>query len=226
MKRFSNIVEKTSKKSIIGIATMSGILLILSTILIVSIPNINFAGIDNIINNEVEENIVIKQDNSSLNENIINDHTVDKDTKLEVLDKDGRRCPLDNRLVKFSVKGPAEYRGGIAKNKPYRFYTNKAALESRTAEDSGDGLTVEEKIKAHLNHVLQDTLPVECGVNRVMLRSYTKAGDIVVTAKAEGLPAATISLRTQPVTVTDGLTTYMPSDGLRSVFDRGETPAT
>ena len=146
--------------------------------------------------------------------------------QVEVVDKDGRRCPLDNRLVKFSVKGPAEYRGGIAKNKPYRFYTNKAALESRTAEDSGDGLTVEEKVKAHLNHVLQDTLPVECGVNRVMLRSYTKAGNIVVTAKAEGLPAATISLRTQPVTVTDGLTTYMPSDGLRSVLDRGETPST
>lgn len=94
MKRFSNIVEKTSKKSIIGIATMSGILLILSTILIVSIPNINFAGIDNIINNEVEENIVIKQDNSSLNENIINDNTVDKDTKLEVDNTNN----VDNRL--------------------------------------------------------------------------------------------------------------------------------
>lgn len=94
MKRFSNIVEKTSKKSIIGIATMSGILLIISTILIVSIPNINFAGIDNIINNEVEENIVIKQDNSSLNENIINDNTVDKDTKLEVDNTNN----VDNRL--------------------------------------------------------------------------------------------------------------------------------
>lgn len=72
MKRFSNIVEKTSKKSIIGIATMSGILLIISTILIVSIPNINFAGIDN----------------------IINDNTVDKDTKLEVDNTNN----VDNRL--------------------------------------------------------------------------------------------------------------------------------
>ena len=146
--------------------------------------------------------------------------------QVEVVDKEGRRCPLDNRLVKFTVKGPAEYRGGIAKNKPLRIYGDKSSLTSRTAEDGGEGMTAAEKMKAHYNHALQDTLPVECGVNRVMLRSYTKAGDILVTAKAEGLPAAAISLRTQPVSVSNGLTTYMPSDGLLSVLDRGETPAT
>ncbi len=35
--------------------------------------------------------------------------------QFEVVDAQGRRCPLDNRLVKFSLKGPAEWRGGIAK---------------------------------------------------------------------------------------------------------------
>ncbi len=146
--------------------------------------------------------------------------------QVEVVDKEGRRCPLDNRLVKFSVKGSAEYRGGIAKNKPYKFYTNSASLTSRTAEQNGETLKVDEKVRASLNHVLQDTLPVECGINRVMLRSYRKAGEVVVTAKAEGLPDATLALRTQPVTVTDGLATFMPSDGLPSVLDKGETPAT
>ena len=34
--------------------------------------------------------------------------------QFEVVDKEGRRCPLDNRQVNFSVNGDAEWRGGIA----------------------------------------------------------------------------------------------------------------
>ena len=114
--------------------------------------------------------------------------------QVEVVDAQGRRCPLDNRLVKFDLKGVAEWRGGVAKGKD--------------------------------NHVLCDTLPVECGVNRVMLRSLAKAGTVTLTAKAAGLPEAKLTLTTKPVDVKDGLTTYMPSDGLKPVLDRGETPST
>lgn len=113
--------------------------------------------------------------------------------QVEVVDKDGRRHPLDNRLVKYTIKGQGEWRGGIAKGK--------------------------------FNHVFCDTLPVECGINRVMLRSTTKAGEVVLTAKAEGLPVATITLNTNPVEVEGGLSKYMPSDGLKCILDRGETPA-
>ena len=114
--------------------------------------------------------------------------------QVEVVDVQGRRCPLDNRLVKFALNGPAEWRGGVAKGKD--------------------------------NHVLCDTLPVECGVNRVMLRSLAKAGAVTLTAKAAGLPEAKLTLTTKPVDVKDGLTAYMPSDGLKPVLDRGETPST
>lgn len=114
--------------------------------------------------------------------------------QVEIVDKEGRRCPLDNRLIQWSVKGPAEYLGGVAKGKD--------------------------------NHVRCDTLPVECGINRVMLRSLKKAGNIIVTAKAKGMKNAMVTLQTQPVEVTGGLTTYMPSDGLKVRLDRGETPAT
>ncbi len=114
--------------------------------------------------------------------------------QVEVVDAQGRRCPLDNRLVKFALNGAAEWRGGIAKGKD--------------------------------NHVLCDTLPVECGVNRVMLRSLAKAGTVTLTAKAAGLPEAKLTLTTKAVEVKDGLTTYMPSDGLKPVLDRGETPST
>ncbi len=113
--------------------------------------------------------------------------------QVEVVDKDGRRCPLDNRLVKYVLKGQGEWRGGIAKGK--------------------------------FNHVFCDTLPVECGINRVMLRSTTKAGEVTLTAKAKGLPDASITLKTNAIEVVGGLTKYKPSDGLKCILDRGETPA-
>ena len=34
---------------------------------------------------------------------------------FEVVDAQGRRCPTDNRLINFTLTGPAEWRGGIAK---------------------------------------------------------------------------------------------------------------
>ena len=113
--------------------------------------------------------------------------------EVEIVDSCGHRCPLDNRLVKFSLSGPAEWRGGVAKGKD--------------------------------NHVLCDTLPVESGVNRVMLRSLTKAGTVTLTARAEGVADATVTFATQAVDAKDGIATYMPADGLRGVLDRGETPA-
>ena len=144
--------------------------------------------------------------------------------QVEVVDKQGRRCPLDNRLVKWSVKGPAEWRGGIAKNRPYDSYTNHVALASKSLTDHPEP---KKKADAHLNHVLCDTLPVECGVNRVMLRSVAgKAGAVTLTAKAKGLPTATITLNTKAIAAPKGgLTTFMPSDGLKPVLDKGETPA-
>ena len=144
--------------------------------------------------------------------------------QYEVVDANGRRCPLDNRLVKFTLKGLAEWRGGIAKNKPFGFSTNQAALTSKSASDEGSNPEFDKKRKATLNHVLCDTLPVECGVNRVMLRSLNKPGKVRLIAMAEGLPEAEIEFTTIPVEVINGLTSYMPSDGLKSVLDRGATP--
>lgn len=144
--------------------------------------------------------------------------------QYEIVDAKGKRCPLDNRQVKFTLKGPAEWRGGIAKNKPFVFSTNQAALTSTSALVEGSNPEFDKKRRATLNHVLCDTLPVECGVNRVMLRSLTKSGKVRLIAEAKGLPRAEIELVTAPVEVIDGLTAYMPSDGLKPILDRGETP--
>ena len=34
--------------------------------------------------------------------------------QVEVVDKNGKRCPLDNRMISFLLEGEAEWRGGIA----------------------------------------------------------------------------------------------------------------
>lgn len=114
--------------------------------------------------------------------------------QVEVVDREGKRCPLDNRIIKFDLKGEAEWRGGIAQGEN--------------------------------NYILSKNLPVECGINRVFVRSTTKAGKIMLTAKAEGLPDASVLLETIPVTIKDGLGTYLPQYTLKGRFDKGETPRT
>ncbi|RZL50219.1 MAG: glycoside hydrolase family 2 protein [Pedobacter sp.] len=74
------------------------------------------------------------------------------------------------------------------------------------------------------NYILSKQLPVEGGVNRVLIRSTTTAGKINITAKAEGLKTATIALETLPVIVNNGLSTQFPADGLKSNLKRGATP--
>ena len=114
--------------------------------------------------------------------------------QVEVVDKDGKRCPLDNRTVQFTLNGHAEWRGGIAQGEN--------------------------------NHILDTNLPVECGINRALIRSTTAAGKVTLTAQAKGLLSASLTLETVPVKVTGGLSTYLPQATLKGRLDRGETPST
>ena len=114
--------------------------------------------------------------------------------QVEVVDKDGQRCPLDNRTIQFTLKGQAEWRGGIAQGKN--------------------------------NHILDTNLPVECGINRALIRSTTAAGKVTLTPQAKGLLSASLTLETVPVKVTGGLSTYLPQATLKGRLDRGETPST
>jgi beta-galactosidase len=75
------------------------------------------------------------------------------------------------------------------------------------------------------NYILAKSLPVEGGVNRVLIRTTTQPGKITLTATADGLAPATVSLTAQPVTVQDGLATRLPGTGLPVSLQRGPTPA-
>ena len=76
------------------------------------------------------------------------------------------------------------------------------------------------------NYVLSRDLPVECGVNRVILRSTTKAGKVVVKATSEGLADEQISFETVPFETVGGLSTYVQGDHLEGRLNRGATPRT
>ncbi len=114
--------------------------------------------------------------------------------QVEVVDAQGHRNPIALDTVKFTLDGPAEWRGGIAQ---------------------GPG-----------NFVLARELPVEGGVNRVLVRSTTEAGAIKLRAEAQGLAPAVVELRSQPVVVSGGLSRRMPADGVPAQSVRGPTPAT
>jgi beta-galactosidase len=76
------------------------------------------------------------------------------------------------------------------------------------------------------NHVLAQSLPVEGGVNRALVRTTTQAGKIIVRARAEGLAPASLTLRSKPFAVNGGLASRLPSDGLAGSLKRGPTPST
>jgi beta-galactosidase len=74
------------------------------------------------------------------------------------------------------------------------------------------------------NYILSKALPVQAGVNRVIIRSGTDAGHIVLKAQADGLQAASISIDSKPFKVMNGLATYIPGSEMVATLKRGPTP--
>ena len=116
--------------------------------------------------------------------------------QVEVVDKKGRRCPLDNRFINFEMTGPGEWLGGIGKSQNLD------------------------------NFILDKALPVECGVNRVMVRSTRTAGHITVKATAKGLDPVEVAFNTEAIDDNGGLSTYFGGKVQPSYLACGETPST
>lgn len=76
------------------------------------------------------------------------------------------------------------------------------------------------------NHILSRSLPVECGVNRVLLRAGTEPGRISLRATSPGLRQAAVELTSVAAPRSGGISERLPADGLRPVFRRGPTPQT
>ena len=134
---------------------------------------------------------------------------------VEVVDQQGRRCPLDDRMVNFQLWGEAKWIGGIGTRNNKQFQQDEVNRD-KLLLDSSNKKNVSDNYVGHMS------LPVECGVNRVLVRSTTTAGEIGISVQAEGLKPAYLSLQTQPVNADR----YLPQLSLPCRLDRGETPPT
>jgi hypothetical protein len=137
---------------------------------------------------------------------------------VEVVDAEGNRCPTSLNPVSFTLSGAAEWRGGIAQGSATPVPANIAASDRASGGINPTPLLHED------NYILSKTLPVENGVNRVILRSLPSAGKIELHAEAEGLKSAEIELSSHAVLEKDRLSTTMPDAGLPSNLMRGPTP--
>ena len=147
--------------------------------------------------------------------------------QFEVVDKEGRRCPLDNRMVHFNLWGEGNWIGGIATKQGS--YSQNASSENGKANETNGTLGMLDgpsTVSTFDNYIRHTSLPVECGVNRVLVRSTVNPGTIYLTIAAEGLAPVTITMNTQAIETTNGVSTYLPSMSLKSHLQRGETPVT
>ncbi len=92
---------------------------------------------------------------------------------VEVLDAQGRICPLCDAKITFRITGDAVFLGGY----------NSGRFNGNGRSD---------------NVIHQDHVYAECGVNRVLLRAGQTPGEITLTAASAGLPDAAITLRSIP----------------------------
>ncbi len=135
--------------------------------------------------------------------------------QVEVLDKQGRRCPLDNRMIHFGLYGEGRWIGGIATRNNKDFLKDHVKKDPKLLDSANKRNTSD-------NYVGAMSFPVECGVNRFLVRSSTTPGNIELSVSAEGVRPAYLTLKTQQAPAAD----VLPSITLKPVLDRGETPAT
>lgn len=148
---------------------------------------------------------------------------------VEVVDAQGRRVPTANHLIRFTLEGPAEWRGGIAQGdstgKPRAEHSTVSKAVSTTPPPK-DGVThFEGTARDEDNYILSPKLPVEAGVNRVLLRASTRAGTVRVVAAADGLKGATLDIPTVLPRPGEGdLSSDFPEHHQRGLLTRGPTP--
>lgn len=91
---------------------------------------------------------------------------------IEIVDEEGRICPLSSERIDFTFDGPIDFLGGYNSGRFDGFNKNDSVI--------------------HKNHVF-----AECGINRVFLRSRTTSGKITLKAKVEGLPETYIEFESK-----------------------------
>lgn len=140
---------------------------------------------------------------------------------VEVVDARGQRVPTAFNPIDFRLDGPAEWRGGMAQGdsagRPRATVATMGKTEPGVTATTGTA-------RGQDNYILSKRLPVEVGINRVLIRSATNAGKVRLTATAAGLKPASLTVSSVAAPVTAGLSTMFPEDAQPSDLSRGPTP--
>jgi len=142
---------------------------------------------------------------------------------VEVVDAQGRRVPTANDMIRFALEGPAEWRGGIAQGDS----SGRPRAAEAVQPENVPGVTSHAgTAREEDNYVLSRNLPVEGGINRVLLRAGVGSGTVRLTASAEGLPDASVEIPVvRPEEAQNGLSTDFPERHQPALLTRGPTPA-
>ena len=150
--------------------------------------------------------------------------------QVEAVDANGHRHPLAHDMVTFSVSGEGTYLGGVS-----GVVSEEERARNAAAQAGAEGaIAIKEGHSTDNNGVGSTQLMLEGGVIRVLVRSTTTPGEVMLKASAAGYDDVALTATTVAAPVKDGF--YVDngmnpveadwSKMLPSYLKRGETPAT
>lgn len=122
---------------------------------------------------------------------------------VEVIDEKGNVCPLNYDRITFKTEGEGVFLGGY-----------NSGMGSGCFQNSADSTGVSNFFggaKDGVSTIGQDYVYAENGTNRVFVRSTRNAGTFTLTASMEGMSPVTMTIESNAIESTDGVTTTMPS---------------
>ena len=132
MRRFSNIVDKTKKKNVIGISCVTAGIIIVSSAIIFTIPSVNFAvfienGLEEIENNTILETTKEEKVENIIEDNITYNTSIVENTTVEEKSID------NNEIAKNNI---VEEKNNTTESEPVLEETNSNNIDTNTVQNT------------------------------------------------------------------------------------------
>ena len=132
MRRFSNIVDKTKKKNVIGISCVTAGIIIVSSAIIFSIPSVNFAVFKENGLEEIENNTILETTNEEKVENIIEDNITYNTSIVENTTVEEKSID-NNEIAKNNI---VEEKNNTTESEPVLEETNSNNIDTNTVQNT------------------------------------------------------------------------------------------